>query len=109
MRRAGMLLVVMLALGCARAYAPPAKVAAPSTAITAPKPEAVTAPAMRSAFIGEGSLEAHGEKTAKTKLALESLGITAVTTGDVAEMTIEHEFRNDADEQLEGTFRFPLP
>ena len=70
---------------------------------------AVLAPQQKDAFIGEGSLEAHGEKTGKTKLALERLGIVAVTTGDVAEMTIEHEFRNDADEQLEGTFRFPLP
>lgn len=109
MKRAGMLLVVMLALGCARAYVP-AKVAAPAQAAPAVQTQAATIAAPpRPAFIGEGSLEAHGEKTAKTKLALESLGITAITTGDVAEMTIEHEFRNDADEQLEGTFRFPLP
>ena len=109
MTRAGIMLVVMMALGCARTYAP-AKVTSPVAPTVLRATETVAAaPAIHAAFIGEGSLEAHGEKTAKTKLALESLGITAVTTGDVAEMTIEHEFRNDADEQLEGTFRFPLP
>lgn len=61
------------------------------------------------AFVGEGSLEARGQTTPQTKLALAALSVRAVTTGDVAEMTIEHVFRNDADEQLEGTFRFPMP
>jgi hypothetical protein len=61
------------------------------------------------AFVGEGSLEAHGEKTAKTKLALDRLAVAAVTSGDVVAMTVEHVFANDAEEQLEGTFRFPLP
>ncbi len=99
MTRAGILLAVMVAIGCARSV--PAPVTQTKSAVLAAKIEP--------AFLGEGSLEAQGEKTAKTRLALERLGIVAVTTGDVAEMTIEHEFRNDADEQLEGTFRFPLP
>lgn len=65
--------------------------------------------AIRPSFVGEGSLEARGEKTGKTKLALERLAVDAITTGDVTEMTVEHVFRNDTTEQLEGTFRFPLP
>jgi hypothetical protein len=71
----------------------------------------VTAPIalVRLAFVGEGSLEAHGEKTAKTRLALERLAISADTSGDVAETTVEHVFRNGTEERLEGTFRFPLP
>jgi hypothetical protein len=61
------------------------------------------------AFVGEGSLEARGERTAPTHLAIERVIVSAVTSGDVAETTVEHVFRNDADELLEGTFRFPLP
>jgi hypothetical protein len=64
---------------------------------------------VRVAFAGEGSLEVRGEKTAKTRLALEHLAISADTSGDVAETTVEHVFRNATDERLEGTFRFPLP
>jgi hypothetical protein len=63
----------------------------------------------RPSFVGAGSLEARGETTPKTNLSLARLGVEANTTGDVVEMEIDHEFRNDADEQLEGTFRFPLP
>ncbi len=100
MTRAGLLVGLMVAaIGCARAV--PAPVTQTKSGVLATKIEP--------AFLGEGSLEAQGERTAKTRLALEKLSIAAVTTGDVAEMTIEHEFRNDADEQLEGTFRFPLP
>lgn len=99
MKRSGIFVAIMVAIGCARS------VPAPTTQTKS----AVLATAIKPTFLGEGSLEAQGERTAKTKLALEKLSITAVTTGDVAEMTIEHEFRNDADEQLEGTFRFPLP
>lgn len=65
--------------------------------------------AVRPSFVGEGSLDARGEKTGKTRLALERLAVDAITTGDVTEMTVEHVFRNDTTEQLEGTFRFPLP
>ncbi len=64
---------------------------------------------VRVAFAGEGSLEVHGEKTAKARLAIERLDISAETSGDVAETTVEHVFRNGTDERLEGTFRFPLP
>src|SRR5256885_13981062 len=61
------------------------------------------------AFVGEGTLEAPRENGVKTKLSLEKLEGKAETTGDVAEMTVEHVFRNDNEEQLEGTFRFPMP
>src|SRR5262249_53533621 len=60
-------------------------------------------------FVGEGSLEARSERTGKTRLALERLSVRAETTGDVAEVAVEHVFRNDSEERLEGTFRFPLP
>jgi hypothetical protein len=72
-------------------------------------PSVVAERPLRPSFVGAGSLEAHGEKTAKTKLAIERLAVSAETSGDVAEVAVEHVFRNDADEQLEGTFRFPLP
>jgi Vault protein inter-alpha-trypsin domain/von Willebrand factor type A domain len=67
---------------------------------------------LKMGFAGPGSLEVRGEvegNKAKTRLALESLSITARTAGDMAETTVEHVFRSDADERLEGTFRFPLP
>jgi len=67
-------------------------------------------PAVRSIFVGEGSLEARGDSPgATTKLALQSVNIAAIASGDVAATTVEHVFRNDTDRQLEGTFRFPLP
>src|SRR5262245_33139158 len=64
---------------------------------------------IRTGFVGEGSLEARSERTGKTRLALERLSVRAETTGDVAEVAVEHVFRNDSEERLEGTFRFPLP
>lgn len=100
--------------GCARGVgstptASSAVSSLPATA-TATTLHSATLPApVHAAFVGEGSLEAHGDKTAKTKLALQRLSVAAITTGDVTEMTIEHEFMNDSDERLEGTFRFPLP
>jgi hypothetical protein len=110
------LAVVMGGSGCARAIVTPrtARTAAAEGKETAPgAPTIVRSATMQApvkpAFVGEGSLEARGEKTAKTKLALEKLSIAATTTGDVTEMTIEHVFRNETEEQLEGTFRFPLP
>jgi hypothetical protein len=72
-------------------------------------PVVVSAEAVHVAFAGEGSLEAHGDGVTKTRLALARLEVSAETSGDVAETTVEHVFRNDTDEQLEGTFRFPLP
>ncbi len=87
------------------------KISLPAPAPSAVSTTRVTAAEMpvAAAFVGEGTLEARGETTPKTKLALERLSVSAVTTGDVAETTIEHVFRNDADERLEGTFRFPVP
>ncbi|HLK39002.1 MAG TPA: VIT and VWA domain-containing protein [Polyangiaceae bacterium] len=88
--------------GCAR---PPVPFAGEVDRLAA----AVRLPAVPAAFVGEGSLEAHGDKTERTRLAIEKLAIAAKTTGDVADTTVEHVFRNDTDERLEGTFRFPLP
>ncbi|MEO8798618.1 MAG: VIT domain-containing protein, partial [Polyangiaceae bacterium] len=98
------LVLVALASGCARS----AIATSTGASVTTLRSASLAAP-VRTAFVGEGSLEAHGETTGQTKLALERLSVTATTTGDVTEMTIEHVFRNDTDEQLEGTFRFPLP
>jgi hypothetical protein len=98
--------------GCARGVGstPAASSAGSSLPATATTLHSATLPApVHAAFVGEGSLEAHGEKTGTTKLALQRLSVAAITTGDVTEMTIEHEFMNDSDERLEGTFRFPLP
>jgi hypothetical protein len=107
------LVLVMMGAGCARGPASPnaadARSATTEGAARTTTQSARLPPAVHAAFVGQGSLEARGEKTGKTKLALERLSVDAVTTGDVAEMKIEHVFRNDSDEQLEGTFRFPLP
>jgi hypothetical protein len=101
-------ILVTGAAGCARGVGSTPSL--PPTAAAAAALRSATLPApVHAAFVGEGSLEAHGEKTAKTKLALRRLSVAAITTGDVTEMTIEHEFMNDSDERLEGTFRFPLP
>jgi hypothetical protein len=88
--------------GCTKAPA--------STARPVDVPAAVVhAAPIRSVFVGAGSLEAHGEKTPATRLAIERIDISAKTAGDVAETRVEHVFRNDTDERLEGTFRLPLP
>jgi hypothetical protein len=104
------LAILVGAAGCARgAGSTPAALPATTTSTTTTLRSATLPAPVHAAFVGEGSLEAHGEKTGKTKLALQRLSVAAITTGDVTEMTIEHEFMNDSDERLEGTFRFPLP
>jgi Vault protein inter-alpha-trypsin domain/von Willebrand factor type A domain len=81
-----------------------------STARPVDVPAAIARPApIRSVFLGQGSLEAHGEATPATRLAIERIDISAKTAGDVAETRVEHVFRNDTGERLEGTFRLPLP
>lgn len=100
--------------GCARPVVRVERPFAPASPIPAVATSSATTATLRSAviqtsFVGHGSLEAKGEKTGKTRLALDRLAVTAATTGDVAETSVEHVFRNDADEVLEGTLRFPLP
>jgi hypothetical protein len=90
-----------MAAGCSRAPASTRLVDVPAVVVR-------EAP-IRSIFVGEGSLEAHGEKTPVTRLAIERIDISAKTAGDVAETRVEHVFRNDTDDRLEGTFRLPLP
>lgn len=110
-RRAAPLLALLLgaalsphALGCGRGaatlQAPGAKSATEATAVRE---------VIQVAFIGEGTLEVRDEAAGVSKLALERLAVRAETSGDVAETQVEHVFRNDTDETLEGTFRFPLP
>lgn len=107
MRAAWMLMVLMLAAGCA-GHARSG--AARGARAGVPRGLAGVPARMQLAFVSEGTLEAHGERTPKTKLALAELSITATTSGDVAETTVEHVFRSDADERLEVRFasRFPL-
>jgi len=87
---------------------PPASSAVTTATGHAAETPAVTKPP-RPSLVGVGTLEVAREKAGATLLALEKLSVDAVTTGDVAEVTVEHVFRNDGDEQLEGTFRFPVP
>lgn len=102
MRRRIVLGLLALALGvpswgCRRGpSAPPAMEATASSARVEPS------------FVGEGALEVRTERGIAT-LALETLKVDAKTAGDVVEVAAEHVFRNDTDERLEGTFRFPLP
>ncbi len=97
----GLAAFALVASGCARLAPAPTEPSKVGATMSAGPP--------RVAFVGEGSLEARGERTAPTRLAIEKVVVSAVTSGDVAETTVEHVFRNDADELLEGTFRFPLP
>lgn len=57
---------------------------------------------------GVGTLEAAGAD-AGARIDLEQLHVRAMPAGDAIEVHTEHIFRSHADEQLEGTFRFPLP
>jgi hypothetical protein len=94
------------ALGCTRCAGSPRAIA---SATASPVPAVSVAPAYAREerplrLVSVGSLEVRG-----TKLSLASLGMTVRTAGDVVEATVEHVFHNDADQTLEGTFRFPLP
>ena len=103
MKRIVGLALTLCMVACAtphgRMAAPAPRPSAPAASVSvAPPPPAL-------AFTAVGTLEAHGERTEKTKLSLEALAITAKTSGDVAETLIEHVFKSDSDEVLEGTFR----
>lgn len=112
MRRSIGIAVVLLGLvACGRGGVPGAPALrnaadqSPAAAARGAEPRVQVA----AAFVAPGELTASGEGTAKTKLAIERVVVDAKVTGDVAETTVEHVFRNDGDRQLEGTFRFPLP
>ncbi len=45
----------------------------------------------------------------RQNLELASLDVTVETHGDVAQTRVLHDFYNQSNERLEGTFRFPLP
>lgn len=109
-RLALVLALVAAVPGCGSSVetVPPASSAATTPTQHAAEPAATSAPP-RPSLVGEGTLEVAREKAGATRLALARLSVEAVTTGDVAEVTVEHVFRNDGDEQLEGTFRFPVP
>jgi hypothetical protein len=74
-----------------------ADAAAFSFAIAAPSP------------VGVGSMETKTEKGEKGTLALIALNVDGKSSGDLVETSVEHIFRNDGDQRLEGSFRFPLP
>ncbi|MDB4998433.1 MAG: hypothetical protein JWM74_5865 [Myxococcaceae bacterium] len=42
-------------------------------------------------------------------LAIQSISVTARTVGDYAETVVDEVFKNDSDQRLEGTFRYPFP
>ena len=98
--RLGLLFGLFAALGCATG---------PKAEQTQGAVSPVATLAVQHAFVGEGTLEAKTDRGGRSRLALERLGVTARTAGDVAETSVEHVFRNDSEEVLEGTFRFPLP
>ena len=58
---------------------------------------------------GFGSLETRGSNGEKGRLAIESVHVRAKRVGDFADTEVEHVFKNDSEQNLEGTFRFPLP
>jgi hypothetical protein len=109
--RLGLAFAVLLAIGCGTRTGQQAKPATVRGAAheTVTLRSATLEQPVRTAFVGEGSLEVRSEKVGKSRLWLQKLAIEAQSTGDVVEMTIDHVFENRSDEQLEGTFRFPLP
>lgn len=68
-----------------------------------------TAAALPGAPSGVGTLTAHGASEGEQDLRLMALNVAGIRAGDVVETRVEHIFQNPTDEQLEGTFRFPLP
>ena len=58
---------------------------------------------------GFGRMEARAAADRMDLLALASLHVDVKTAGDLAVTEVTHVFHNAADEQREGTFRFPLP
>ena len=58
---------------------------------------------------GFGTLDTRGATGGRVSLELRTVKVRAFTSGDMAETRVEHVFYNDSDQQLEGTFRFPLP
>ena len=58
---------------------------------------------------GVGTLRARAAGGSTAYLALTQLSVDARVSGDVVETSVEHVFDNPSDEQLEGTFRFPMP
>lgn len=57
---------------------------------------------------GVGRLEAR-VANGNEALALRAMNVTVKTAGDLAITEVEHVFHNSADENREGTFRFPVP
>ena len=58
---------------------------------------------------GVGRLDADAAGGASHPLELRRLEVDAAVRGDEAETRVEHVFWNPTGEQLQGTFRFPLP
>jgi len=59
--------------------------------------------------VGIGTLQARIGGKAKAYLKLNKLSVSVETAGDLAITKVEHIFHNSSDQQLEGTFRFPMP
>lgn len=58
---------------------------------------------------GVGRLEAETSSTALEPLALRKVVVDIQTAGDLAITSVEHLFHNPAEQNREGTFRFPVP
>ncbi len=58
---------------------------------------------------GIGQMEARGPAGQIAPVSLDRVTVKVKQTGDYAETEVEHVFGNDSDQQLEGTFRFPMP
>jgi hypothetical protein len=56
-----------------------------------------------------GSMEVRRSGERRQSLELRRLDVAVEAHGDVTQTSVEHDFYNDSDERLEGTFRFPLP
>lgn len=59
--------------------------------------------------VGPGELEVVDASGASQLLELAALNVDVRTAGAMAQYEVEHVFHNAGEQQLEGTFRFPLP
>src|SRR6266478_453279 len=57
----------------------------------------------------QGSKEELAQPKLPTALPVSEIKINAKIDGQVATITVDHLFRNDGDEALEGTYYFPVP
>ncbi len=58
---------------------------------------------------GIGAIAVRGRRAEDSQVVLQSVTVSARQVADHAEVSVEHVFESEADERVEGTFRYPMP